>query len=51
LAALDSLALVFVPDGGEKCAQQILRDSVAARSGQSRGTAGLSTLMIVKIAQ
>jgi hypothetical protein len=35
----------------KKCAQQILRDSVAARGGQSRGTAGLSTLMIVKIAQ
>ena len=35
----------------KKCAQQVLRDSVAARGGQSRGTAGLSTLMIVRIAQ
>ena len=30
-------------------AQQVLRDSVAARGGQSRGTAGLSSLMIVRI--
>ena len=34
-----------------RCAQQVLRDSVAARGGQSRGTAGLSLLMVVRIEQ
>ncbi len=32
-----------------RCAQQVLRDSVAARGGQSRGTAGISSLMAAKI--
>ena len=32
-----------------KCAQQVLRDSVAVRDAQSRGTAGLSSLMVVRI--
>lgn len=33
----------------KKCAQQVLRESVATRGGQTRSTAGFSTLMIVRI--
>jgi hypothetical protein len=36
-------------NAAKKFAQQVLRDSVATRGGQSRGTAGLSLLMAVRI--
>ncbi len=85
LAAPDSLAVVFAPDGGEAgvltakeatmllemaeagnsaeappppegelaakhYAQRLLRDLVAARGGRTRGTAGLSLLMLTRVA-
>ena len=50
--AASSAQAPLSPEGeiaARRCAQQLLRDSVAARGGQSRGTAGLSLLMVAKL--
>ena len=50
--AASSIEALLLPEreiAARRCAQQVLRDSVAARGGQSRGTAGLSMLMVAKI--
>jgi hypothetical protein len=42
----------FPPEGellAKRCAQQVLRDTVSARAGNPRSTAGLSLLMIVRV--